>query len=116
VKNTGDEDRRRAARFPAAAASHSPGALAGGLGCDLPAGLSPAVSNRRRGRAFCYANAVIERDEEGCYVASAPQIPACHTQARSLDEVTRRIREAHSRSGVSRSAPELWAAGREEHS
>ena len=37
---------------------------------------------------------VIERDQEGYYVASVPQIPACHTQARSLDEVTWRIREA----------------------
>ena len=37
---------------------------------------------------------VIERDEDGYYVASVPQIPGCHTQARSLDEVTQRIREA----------------------
>jgi predicted RNase H-like HicB family nuclease len=37
---------------------------------------------------------VIERDEEGYYIASVPQMPACHTQARSLDEVTERIREA----------------------
>ncbi len=37
---------------------------------------------------------VIERDEEGCYIASVPQLPGCHTQARSLDEVTERIREA----------------------
>ena len=37
---------------------------------------------------------VIERDEEGCYIASVPQLPGCHTQARSLDEVTQRIREA----------------------
>jgi predicted RNase H-like HicB family nuclease len=37
---------------------------------------------------------VIERDSEGYYVASVPQIPACHTQARSLDEVIERIREA----------------------
>jgi predicted RNase H-like HicB family nuclease len=37
---------------------------------------------------------VIERDSEGYYVASVPQIPACHTQARSLDEVTLRVREA----------------------
>ncbi len=37
---------------------------------------------------------VVERDEEGYYVASVPQLPGCHTQARSLDEVTRRIREA----------------------
>ena len=37
---------------------------------------------------------VIERDEEGYYVASVPQLPGCHTQARSLDEVAERIREA----------------------
>ena len=37
---------------------------------------------------------VIERDAEGYYVASVPQIRGCHTQARSLDEVTERIREA----------------------
>ncbi len=37
---------------------------------------------------------IIERDEEGFYVASVPQLPACHTQARSLDEVIERIREA----------------------
>lgn len=37
---------------------------------------------------------VIERDEEGYYVASVPQLPGCHTQARSLDEISERIREA----------------------
>lgn len=37
---------------------------------------------------------VIERDSDGYYVASVPQIPPCHTQARSLDEVMLRIREA----------------------
>ncbi len=37
---------------------------------------------------------VIERDEEGYYVASVPQLPGCHTQAQSLDVVIERIREA----------------------
>lgn len=37
---------------------------------------------------------VIERDEDGYYVASVPQLPGCHSQAKSLDEVTERIREA----------------------
>ena len=37
---------------------------------------------------------VIERDEESFYVATVPQLPGCHTQARSLDEVMERIREA----------------------
>ena len=37
---------------------------------------------------------VIERDQEGYYVASVPQLHGCHTQARSLDEVAERIREA----------------------
>src|SRR5437762_12558639 len=37
---------------------------------------------------------IIERDEEGYYIASVPQLHGCHTQARSVDEVTVRIREA----------------------
>jgi predicted RNase H-like HicB family nuclease len=37
---------------------------------------------------------VIERDEDGWYVASVPALPGCHTQARSLDELMERVREA----------------------
>ena len=37
---------------------------------------------------------VIERDEEGYLVASVPSLPGCHTQARSLDELMDRVREA----------------------
>ncbi|MGH9324217.1 MAG: type II toxin-antitoxin system HicB family antitoxin [Vicinamibacteria bacterium] len=37
---------------------------------------------------------VIEQDAEGYYVASVPSLPGCHTQARSLDELMQRIREA----------------------
>ena len=42
-------------------------------------------------RAF---NVIIERDTEGYYVASVPELPGCHTQARSLDKLMERIREA----------------------
>ena len=37
---------------------------------------------------------VVEKDEDGLYVASVPGLPGCHTQARSLDELMVRIREA----------------------
>ncbi len=37
---------------------------------------------------------VIEKDEDGFYVASVVELPGCHTQARSLDELMRRIEEA----------------------
>ncbi|MBW3565482.1 MAG: type II toxin-antitoxin system HicB family antitoxin [Acidobacteria bacterium] len=37
---------------------------------------------------------VVEQDSEGFYVASVPALPGCHTQARSLDELITRIREA----------------------
>ncbi|MDX1962370.1 MAG: type II toxin-antitoxin system HicB family antitoxin [Pirellulales bacterium] len=37
---------------------------------------------------------VIERDEEGFFIASVPALPGCHTQAQSLDELIERIREA----------------------
>lgn len=37
---------------------------------------------------------VIERDSEGYLVASVPQLPGCHTQARSREELAARIGEA----------------------
>jgi predicted RNase H-like HicB family nuclease len=37
---------------------------------------------------------VVEKDEDGYYVASVPELPGCHTQAKTLDELMRRIGEA----------------------
>jgi predicted RNase H-like HicB family nuclease len=37
---------------------------------------------------------VVERDEDGYYVATVPELRGCHTQARSLDKLMERIREA----------------------
>jgi predicted RNase H-like HicB family nuclease len=36
---------------------------------------------------------VIERDEEGFYVATVPGLPGCHTQAKNLDSLMKRVRE-----------------------
>ena len=43
------------------------------------------------GRKF---TVVIERDEAGFYVASVPALPGCHTQAKNLDTLMKRVREA----------------------
>jgi predicted RNase H-like HicB family nuclease len=37
---------------------------------------------------------VVERDADGFFVASVPALPGCHTQARSLDDLMSRVREA----------------------
>jgi predicted RNase H-like HicB family nuclease len=37
---------------------------------------------------------VIEQDEDGIYVASVPELPECHTQEKTLDELNSRIKEA----------------------
>jgi predicted RNase H-like HicB family nuclease len=39
-------------------------------------------------------NVLIEKDSAGYFVASVPELPGCHTQAKSLDALTGRIREA----------------------
>ena len=39
-------------------------------------------------------NVIIERDTEGYYVASVSELRGCHTQAKSLDTLMKRIREA----------------------
>ena len=55
----------------------------------------------RQTQNFCHIspmkrefNVVIERDSEGFYVASVPGLQGCHTQARSLDKLLNRIKEA----------------------
>ena len=39
-------------------------------------------------------NVIIERDSEGWYVATVPGLRGCHTQAKSLDTLMKRVREA----------------------
>lgn len=39
-------------------------------------------------------NIVIERDTEGFFIASVPVLERCYTQAKSLDVIMKRIREA----------------------
>ncbi|MGE3108785.1 MAG: type II toxin-antitoxin system HicB family antitoxin [Phycisphaerales bacterium] len=44
-----------------------------------------------KGREF---SVIIEQDAEGWYVASVPELRGCHTQAKSLDVLMKRVREA----------------------
>ncbi|MDR0471824.1 MAG: type II toxin-antitoxin system HicB family antitoxin [Nitrososphaerota archaeon] len=37
---------------------------------------------------------VVEKDRDGFYVASVPELSGCHTQAKTLDVVMARIKEA----------------------
>ena len=39
-------------------------------------------------------NVIIEKDEDGFYIASVPALKGCHTQAKSLDVLMERTREA----------------------
>ena len=39
-------------------------------------------------------NVVIERDEDGYFVASVPELRGCHTQAKSLDVLMKPVKEA----------------------
>ena len=39
-------------------------------------------------------NIVIEQDSEGYNIASVPALRGCHTQAKSVDELIERIKEA----------------------
>jgi predicted RNase H-like HicB family nuclease len=45
----------------------------------------------KRKRTF---DILIEKGEDGYYIASVPSLPGCHTQAKSLDALMRRIQDA----------------------
>ena len=57
-------------------------------GCSPNLNASPAQVMTRQ------FNVVVERDAEGFFVATVPSLPGCHTQARSLDQLMERVREA----------------------
>ena len=42
-------------------------------------------------RAF---HVIVERDEDGWYVGTVSELPGCHTQAKSLDQLRERVHEA----------------------
>lgn len=37
---------------------------------------------------------VIEKDEDGYFIGTVPQIQGCHTQAKSLDKLMERVKES----------------------
>jgi len=39
-------------------------------------------------------NVIIEKDEDDYFFAIVPGLPGCHTQAKSLDELIKRVKEA----------------------
>jgi predicted RNase H-like HicB family nuclease len=39
-------------------------------------------------------NVLIEKDQDGYYVGVVPELPGCHSQAKSLDKLQIRLKEA----------------------
>ncbi|MEK6857732.1 MAG: type II toxin-antitoxin system HicB family antitoxin [Nanoarchaeota archaeon] len=37
---------------------------------------------------------IIEKDEDGWYISEVVELPGCHTQAKSMDQLIERTREA----------------------
>jgi predicted RNase H-like HicB family nuclease len=50
----------------------------------------PSMKHSRAKRDF---HVIIERDEDGYFVADIPALPGCHTQAKSLDILMKRVEE-----------------------
>jgi len=61
--------------------------------CLLPT-QDAMILPKRRGVMSREFNVVIEQDEDGYFVASVPVLRGCHTQAKSLDVLMKRIKEA----------------------
>ena len=39
-------------------------------------------------------NVIIEKDEDGYFIATVPSLKGCHTQAKTLDKLMERTKEA----------------------
>ena len=55
------------------------------------ASVSKTKGKNKRQREY---SVVIQRDAAGYYVATVPELRGCHTQAKSLDKLMDRVREA----------------------
>jgi predicted RNase H-like HicB family nuclease len=62
------------------------------------------AASKARVRQF---TVIIEQDEDGYYVANVPALKSCHTQARTLEELTSRIREVIKLCLAEQDAPRL---------
>ncbi len=54
----------------------------------------PALYNSPMAKRSDPFTVIVEQDEEGFFVASVPELRGCHTQARSLDVLMKRVAEA----------------------
>lgn len=53
-----------------------------------------SVSDEKSGAKSRVFNVLVERDEDGWLVGSVVELPGCHTQAKTLGQLRKRIREA----------------------
>jgi predicted RNase H-like HicB family nuclease len=56
--------------------------------------LSCDIKNQEKITMMREFSVVIEKDEDGYFVAYVPTLRGCHTQAKSLDALMKRIKEA----------------------
>lgn len=56
--------------------------------------MKKSIRFKKDGTASREFNAVVEKDSEGYYVASVLELPGCHTQAKTMDTMMKRLREA----------------------
>lgn len=51
-------------------------------------------ARKRKAKTPIEVTVTISRDEDGYYVASVLELPGCHTQAKTLEQLTARLKEA----------------------
>lgn len=59
-----------------------------------PYGEQPETEPREEAGVSYDFDVIVERDADGWYVGSVPALQGCHTQARSVEQLMERVREA----------------------
>lgn len=50
------------------------------------------IKEKRKGKRVTF-NVLIEKDEDGYYIATVPALKSCYTQAKTLEDLYPRIKE-----------------------
>jgi predicted RNase H-like HicB family nuclease len=72
---------------------------------------NPGMAKPRKTSKLQEFTVVIERDEDGYYVASVPALHGCYTQARTLEELAPRVREVIALCLAEQKAPRMKFVG-----
>jgi predicted RNase H-like HicB family nuclease len=60
----------------------------------MPSNYEIHINNKKKDKNMAKFNVIIEKGEDGYLISDVVELPGCHTQAKTMDELIKRTKEA----------------------